>query len=260
MGFWNPAVLLGDARRHGIEVLGVDLNRSQGRCTAEAGKVRLGFNYVAGLGEVSIARLVEVRTAEAFSGLGDFCRRTRLPQRLIENLILAGAMDGWGLPPRQLLWQLGQLEYTAEELDLIFLDDGVNLPPLSPAEAAELEQSVMGLSTGEHVMAHYRGWLRRRGILGSHELTQCPAERYVRVAGLLVVHQSPPTARGFHFLTLEDAEGLLDVIVRPQIYVRHRHLLHISHLLIVEGTVQRESRVVNVLAQRIALLPAVNHP
>lgn len=62
MGFWNPAILLGDARRHGIKVLGVDLNRSQDRCTVDAGRVRLGFNYVIGLGEASIARLVEVRS------------------------------------------------------------------------------------------------------------------------------------------------------------------------------------------------------
>jgi error-prone DNA polymerase len=226
----------------------------------DAGRVRLGFNYVAGLGEASIARLVEVRSAGVFSGLVDFCRRTRLPRRLIENLILAGAMDEWGLPRRQLLWQLGQLQYTEEELDLVFPDDGVSLPPLSPAEATELEQTVMGLSTGEHVMAHYRDWLHRRGILGSREVTQCPAEKRVHVAGLLVVHQSPPTARGFHFLALEDSDGLVDIIVRPQIYARYRHFLHSSHLLIIEGIVQRESGVVNVLAQRIALLPMVNSP
>lgn len=258
MGFWNPAILLGDARRHGIKVLGVDLNRSQGRCTVDAGRVRLGFNYVAGLGEASIARLVEVRSAGVFSGLVNFCGRTRLPRRLIENLILAGAMDAWGLPRRQLLWQLGQLRYTEEELDLIFPDDGASLPPLSPAEAAELEQTVMGLSTGEHVMAHYRGWLRRRGILGSREVTQCPAEKRVRVAGLLVVHQSPPTARGFHFLTLEDAEGLLDIIVRPQIVTQIKKLpsrqgygLNDQTLFLVEGIVQRDGNVINVLATRI---------
>jgi hypothetical protein len=64
---------------------------------------------------------------------------------------------------------------------------------LSKAEQLLAEQSVMGISTGPH-------------------------GRRVRVAGLLVVHQSPPTAKGFHFLTLETETGLVNVIVRPAIY------------------------------------------
>ncbi|MEW5956273.1 MAG: error-prone DNA polymerase [Chloroflexota bacterium] len=255
LGFWNPAVLLGDARRHGLEVLGVDLNRSQGRCTVEAGRARLGFNYVSGLGEASITKLVEVRTARTFSGLADFCRRTRLPRRLIENLVLAGAMDSWGRPRRQLLWELGQLHYAEEELDLVLSDEGVSLPPLTPAEATELEQAVLGLSTGEHVMTFYCSWLNEQGILGSRDLKLQPDGAMVRVAGLVVVHQSPPTAKGFHFITLEDEAGLIDLIVRPQVYTRYRRLLRNEPLLVAEGTLQQQAGVTNLLVERLTPLP-----
>jgi hypothetical protein len=68
------------------------------------------------------------------------------------------------------------------------------------------------------------------------------------VAGLVVVHQAPPTAKGFHFVTLEDEEGLLDEIVNPQ-GAAQRRLWHNEPLLVVQGVVQREGAVVNVLAK-----------
>ncbi|GIK36979.1 MAG: error-prone DNA polymerase [Chloroflexota bacterium] len=261
MGFWSPAVILGDARRHGIAVLPVDLHRSQVRCVVENGSIRLGFNYVAGLGKGGSARVVEARSSRDFTGLVDFCRRTRLARHLIENLILAGAMDGWGIPRRQLLWELGQIRYREEELDLSSPIEELKLPPLTQAEALMLEREVLGLSTGEHVMALYRGQLAEKGILGSAELAAQLSGRQVWIAGLMVVHQAPPTAKGHHFLTLEDENGLIDVIVRPQIVTQikklpswENHGLNDQTLLLVEGIVQQNGNTASVLATRIQSL------
>jgi error-prone DNA polymerase len=254
MGFWSPAVLVGDARRHGIRILPVDIQRSQAGCRVEEMGIRLGLNYVQGLGEAGTARLEEARSAGVFDTLADFCQRTRLPRRAVENLILVGAMDGWGVPRRRLLWQLGRLHYHQEELDLVFPDEGVALPPLSQAEAMAAEYGVLGLSTGDHVMTLYRPWLVRHGILSSRELETSADGGRVRAAGLVVMHQAPPTARGHHFITLEDEEGLINVIVRPKIYTGYRHILHTAPLLIIEGMVQRRDRVVNLLALRVAPL------
>ena len=113
------------------------------------------------------------------------------------------------------------------------------------------EQIALGLSPGEHIMTHYRAELRRRGILGSAELAAQPHGARVRVAGLLVVHQSPPTAKGFHFLTLEDEDGMMNVIVRPAVYDRHRRVIHGELLLLTDGKVQCEGNVVNLLAEHI---------
>ena len=100
-------------------------------------------------------------------------------------------------------------------------------------------------------MTHYRARLREHHILGSRELTTHPDGPRARVAGLLVVHQSPPTAKQFHFLTLEDEDGMINVIIRPQVYSQYRHAIHNALLLLVEGEVQREGDVVNVLAERV---------
>jgi len=257
MGFWSPAVLVGDGRRHGVRVLPVDINRSQARCTVEDGSViRLGFGYVSGLGEAGIRRILTARGERPFTDLADFCRRTRLPRRVVEDLIRVGSLDAWETPRRKLLWELGKLRYHEEELDLVFApDDGVELPPVSKAEAMGAEYEVLGLSTGDHCMALYRSWLTAKGILGSRELAACAPGKLVRAAGLVAVHQAPPTAKGHHFITLEDEDGLINVIVRPDVYARYRRVLRTARLMIVEGVIQRRDGVVNLLALRAAALP-----
>jgi error-prone DNA polymerase len=234
--------------------LPVDIQHGEARCAVEKDGLRLGLNYVDSLGEAGIARLEEARQGRAFTGLADFCRRTRLPRRVIENLILVGAMDGWRMPRRKLLWELGGLRYHEEELDLVFPDQGVELPPFSPAEALQAEYSVLGLSTGDHLMSLYRPWLAHQGILSSREMEACKDGQQVRVAGLVVMHQAPPTAKKHHFISLEDEESLVNVIVRPQVYTRYQRIWHEVPLLIVEGTVQRKGGVVNLLASRVAPL------
>jgi hypothetical protein len=99
------------------------------------------------------------------AGLADFCRRTRLPRRLIEHLVLAGACDGWGQPRRALLWELGTLRYAVEELDLSIPISGMDLPPLGLEEAQELQMRLLGLSTEEHTLARWREALTARGYV-----------------------------------------------------------------------------------------------
>jgi error-prone DNA polymerase len=70
-----------------------------------------------------------------------------------------------------------------------------------------------------------------------------------QVPGRARVRQRPPTAKGFVFITLEDEEGLMNVIVRPDVYQRYYKVLRNCFLLIVEGTIQKQPGILNVLAQ-----------
>ncbi|MCB0173226.1 MAG: error-prone DNA polymerase, partial [Anaerolineae bacterium] len=255
MGFWQPAVLVGDAQRRGLTVLSVYINLSLGRCTVQQEHLRLGLNYVKGLGDDAIDRILTARAERSFISLADFCRRTRLARRLVEHLIMAGAMDGWGKPRRRLLWELGGLDYREESLALDVPLDNVSFPELTPVETMLWEQQVLGLSTGDHVMTLYRAWLDQNGILGSRQLATCHHGQQVRIAGLLVVRQSPPTAKGVVFLTLEDEEALMNVIVYPHVFKRYQILLRSETLLIVTGEVQRGEGVVDVLASMITIVP-----
>src|SRR5699024_4374273 len=106
----------------------------------------------------------------------------------------AGALDGWGVPRRTLLWDLGTVSADPGELDLVYAAEPVPLPELSRAEALAIECDVLGLSIGDHPTALYREWLDKRRVKSSADLAGCCDQQAVQVAGLVVVHQSPPTA------------------------------------------------------------------
>lgn len=250
MGFWSPAVLVNDARRHGISILNVDLNRSQDVCTLEGEAIRLGLSYVSRLGERHLKAILSARQNGLFTDLADFCRRVKLSLRVTEHLILAGALDSLGRSRRDLLWELGSPRAESDELAFIFPAEPVSLPVFSRAERLRGEYATLGLSTGEHPMALYREKLASLGILGNRGLEASTTGQIVRVAGQVVMHQAPPTAKGHHFVTLEDEDGVMNIIFRPQVYTRCREVIRDSPLLVVEGEVQKRGAVVNLLARR----------
>jgi error-prone DNA polymerase len=258
MGFYRPEVLIGDAERHGVPVLRPDVNRSQETCTLESRgsslAVRLGLCYVHGLGEAWPGRIVQRRGGWPFQDLWDFCRRTRLPRPVVENLVRAGAMEGFGQARRDLLWELGGLVYQEEGLDIEVPLESVKLPALGRAERLGWEMDLLGLTPGDHVVSLYREALRAQGVLGSGELEGQRDGQTVRVAGLVVVRQRPPTAKGHVFITLEDEEGLVNLIVPPNVYERYRGALQNAPLLLVEGRLQREGHALSVLVHRAVAL------
>jgi len=251
MGFWSPAVIINDAKRHGIPTYHVNINDSLYACCSHDDGMLLGFNYIKGIGEIAGNLIVEVRQDTPFSNLADFCKRTQLPPRLVENLIQAGAMDNWGSPRRHLLWELGTLSYDASRFDLELFSQEIQLPIASQAEIAEMEARITGVSVGDHVMAFYRDWLSQKGILSSEEINQCSAKHAVWVAGKQVVHQAPQTAKGFRFITLEDEFGFINVIVNPRIYIQYRRIIRANTLILVWGHVQHDGDVRNVLAYKV---------
>jgi error-prone DNA polymerase len=249
MGFYAPRVIVSDARRHGVAVRPVHANRSEATCTLEAENadgmaIRLGFQYVDGLGETGAERLVAARPTTGYVGLDDLCWRTRLPRRLVEQLILAGGLDD--LPAaslrrdrRGLIWELGRLRYREEALPLPLAPDGVELEPMTYAEELLAEYGSTGVAAEGHLMELYRERLTQARIGTSQTLARAQHGERVRVAGFVAVRQQPPTAKGFAFFTLEDEWGLMNIIVRPQVFAAQRAEWVGAVVLAVEGVVQR---------------------
>ena len=148
---------------------------------------------------------------------------------------------------RRLLWRLGELDYRPDEFDLASAPVAAELPVLEAIEQTAWEYELMGLSPERQMMAHYRDGLRRQGILSTWQVKQTEAGQRVRVAGFVVVRQRPSTAKGILFMSLEDESGLLDLVVKPDVYARLREVIRTNPLLIAEGAVQRNSRSVSVL-------------
>ncbi|NLG29395.1 MAG: error-prone DNA polymerase, partial [Chloroflexi bacterium] len=250
MGFYAPRVVVGDAGRHGVRLLPVHVNRSQAACTVEAGAIRLGFNYVDGLGETGSERIVEARPPEGYRNLTDLCQRTRLARRLVENVILAGGMSIWQPNKRSLLWELARIRYEQDELPLELPSDGVALPPMSSDEELIYEYEATGVSTGGHLLELYRDKLQAANLGTSQDLARAHDGQRVRIAGLVAVRQAPPSAKGFAFFSLEDEWGMMNVIFRPDLFKAQRAALAGAQVLAVEGEVQRAKGQTNVLATR----------
>jgi error-prone DNA polymerase len=278
MGFYPPSVLVGDARRHGIRVLGPDLTRSAVRATVEGDdRVRLGLGSVRGLSPELAAAVVAERAAGGpYRSLFDLLQRTGLAPAMVERLILAGACDGFGLTRRELLWQLGLLARGAAHtggpgrrgrsrparqgmLALPVAQDMVALRPLSAWERLVAEQATLGYAPTVHPLALLRPQLSE-GVQSSRHVARVPAGARMRLAGLVVCRQRPAAARGVLFLLLEDEFGLSNVVVSPALYARQRAVLRGEPFLLVEGVVQRRgsgpgaAASVSVRAQAVAPL------
>ncbi len=252
MGFYAPRVLVGDARQHGVRTLPVHVNRSLAACSIEEGAIRLGYTYIDGLGDAAIERILASRAERPFLGLADFCRRTRLPRRLVERTILAKGMEEWEPDARRLLWELGGLRYQEEALPLEYTAAApLDLEPMTAEEELLAEYSATGLSAEGHLMETYREQMERLGAITSKDLAHTSLGETVQVAGLVVVRQAPPTAKGFVFLTVEDEFGLMNVIVRPDVFQLHRSAWATGQILMVEGKVERFLTQINVMATQV---------
>jgi len=257
MGFYSPEVIVRDAKRHRIEILPADINKSSAKCTIEDGKVRLGFMYIKEVGEKAISQIVAERERIPYISLEDFYFRTRLERKPVENLILAGAFDSFGCQKRQLLWRLGLLEKKRPgELPLEFDDIKVSLPDFTEVEEMKADYEVQGLSTKYHPMQVLRKDISRDCLLKSSEVAQLFPNTRVRIAGYVITRQRPATAKGFAFMTLEDEEGMINVVVRPRVYQKYRQVFKLEPLILVEGAIQKRDKNLNIIAE--TLLPLRN--
>jgi len=114
-----------------------------------------------------------------------------------------------------------------------------------------------GLTLRRHPLALLRGRLKKRRIHTASEVAESRHGQFIRAAGIVTCRQRPATASGVIFVTLEDETGYVNLIVWNDLADRQRRELLGSRLLAVSGEVQREGRVVHVLARRLEDLSAL---
>ncbi len=274
MGFYSPSVLVGDAKRHGVRVLPVDVNASRwehdverigdsGDARRDYG-LRLGMRQVKGIDEATRETLEAERVIGVYTGVRDFVARTGLGEQVVERLIAIGAFDWTDVGRRELLWQLRTTLADADPAHpaLGLTDDaqralGASLPAMTFAERIAADYRELGLSPTAHPVELFRARIGRRGVLTIAEAGRQRNRSLVRMAGLAVSIQHPMTAKNFVFIALEDETGMINVTVRPQVYTQYRALLHRHPLLVIDGTLQVEGEVLNVVARRIRPVDAV---
>jgi len=254
MGFYHPATIIGDAGRHGQAMRPADVNYSGWLCTIEPdGVVRLGLRYVRGLREEAGRRLEAERQRQPFDSMDDLVERGRLRRDEVTNLAQVGALASLEPERRAALWAAERAGRPAGALyeGLAAPREPSPLRPMSAPERLVADYDGTGLTLGPHPMAFSRGRLGRMGVSRMSDLTAFRHGSWVKVAGAVVVRQRPGTAKGFVFLNLEDETGLINVIVRPPLFHRHRLTLVDESFLLIDGTLQRQDNVTSVRAERI---------
>jgi error-prone DNA polymerase len=257
MGFYQPAQIIIDARKHGVQVRPVDINDSDwdNRLEERSGKycvLRLGFRQVKGLREDDIKALIKGRKSRYFSILA--LRETGLTDAVLERLADADAFRSIGLDRRQALW-----EVSAKDRPLAIFhgqpsqdieDENISLPQMELSEHVVHDYATTSLSLKAHPVSFIREQLDRLKVLSSSGLENAKDGDVVKVAGLILVRQRPETASGICFITIEDESGTANLVVFKKLFDKYRKEIIQSRLLMVEGKLQKEGEVIHVIVRR----------
>ncbi|WP_099333056.1 error-prone DNA polymerase [Actinomyces minihominis] len=278
MGFYSPASLVEDARRHGVNVAPPSVLFSEVVSTPRAVpageqspvskphhlvdarsdlEVRLGLETVRGLG-VGAKQVVAARADGPFVDVADLAARARLSRLQVEKLAAAGALDDLGITRREGLWAAGVLG--VGDWHQPFLPgtevgaQAPHLPRMSVTEELEADYRGMGLSVGLHPVETVREQLNRRGVVPLNKLPDAPLDRRITIAGVVTHRQRPMTARGTTFLSLEDETGLGNVICSKGLWRRYRSVALEAQAMVISGRVEKGDGAVALVADRIEAL------
>jgi error-prone DNA polymerase len=269
MGFYSPAQLIRDARSHGVRVLPADVNCSDWDCTLEGSRfgvqgsevkgrevaLRLGLRLINGLPKAAAQNVASARKGGSFRSLDDFVRRTGLSQAVVARLAEADAFSSLAVDRREALWQaLGQ-ERRARHMPLLsgLSDDEppAPLPPMPLVEEVFADYRTSGMSLKAHPIGFFREHLNKLRVTPAGELENVRDGRRLRVAGLVLLRQRPGTAKGITFVTLEDETGLVNLVIRPNIWERYYKIARTSPAWIAHGVLENREGVIHLVVNRL---------
>ncbi len=258
MGFYSPSQLIQDARRHGIKVLPVNINRSYYEHTLENTleeinmqaneninskynlAIRLGFCEVKSLDDNKAQQLEVWRGNKPFTSIQDLARRTELTPNDLQCLASADVLRSLSGNRHEARWQASAVEPFSELLEVADSFQQDDLLTLSPTVKKDVmdDYATLGLTLRKHPMELLRDEYPFNRCTKYSELKYLRHGGFVCVAGLVTGRQRPGTASGALFLTLEDETGNMNVIIWKGTQETFRQVLLTSTLMLIKGTVE----------------------
>jgi error-prone DNA polymerase len=254
LGFYAPAQIVQDARRHGVKVHPIDVRFSAWDATLEDDPpiLRLGLREIRGLGAGAGARIERTRAERAFTDVDDLCERAALDARERRCLAEAGALRGLAGHRHRARWCVAGVEKTLPLFaGMAAREEHIVLQPPSAAADMFSDYASTGQSLGPHPLSFVRAQLRARRCRCAREADTTATGSAFRHAGLVLMRQQPATASGVAFVTLEDETGTLNAIVWRDVAQRHWRAFRESTLLAVDGTIERRDGVQHLIARRM---------
>jgi len=288
LGFYAPAQLVQDARRHGADVLAPDVNASRWDCTLDYDpsrseprerpskplpasprrSIRLGLRMIRGLHELDAQRIVAAKsTGTIFVDQTDLVRRAGLSQATLSVLADAGALESLSGDRRAAYWQ--SLAQEKKQMDMpLFeasnMDHDESLPEsltrMTPLEEVYTDYETTGVSLKGHPIGFYRDKLTQLRVTPANELANMSNGRFIRVAGLILLRQRPGTAKGITFVTMEDETGSINLVIKPETWKHYYLLCKQSNAWLVHGILENRQGVIHVLVGQVEDLQYVIRP
>lgn len=269
MGFYAPAQIIGDARKHGVEVRPISVAHSRWDCTLEEipgtdrHAIRLGMRQVAGLAAADAARIVVARIERPFESVDDVWRRSEVPSEALVQLAEADAFrPAFDIERRDALWAIKALR--DEPLPLFVAaaareeravaeqqEPEVVLRQMTEGHNVVADYAHVGLTLREHPISFLRRDLAVRRIVTCAEAMNARDKSWLCVAGLVLVRQKPGSAKGVMFITIEDETGIANVVVWPSLFERRRRVVLGASMMAIQGKIQREGDVVHLIARQL---------
>ncbi|MFF8969180.1 DNA polymerase III subunit alpha [Streptomyces sp. NPDC014995] len=260
-GMYPKRLLLADARRRGVPILPLDVNRSgvahrielvsespgfSGSSGSSGGwGLRLALCDVHGISEAEAERIAD---GQPYASLVDFWERARPSRPLAQRLAQVGALDDFGANRRDLQLHLTELHRGSRgagggQLPLAGgrKTAAAGLPDLTSAEKLSAELGVLSMDASRNLMDDYRAFLDELGVVSARRLREARHGETVLVAGAKAATQTPPIRSGKRvvFTTLDDGTGLVDLAFFDDSHDTCAHTVFHSWLLLVRGVVQR---------------------
>ncbi|NKB34836.1 MAG: DNA polymerase III subunit alpha [Pseudomonadales bacterium] len=280
MGFYPPAQLINDARRHGVLILAADINRSFCDCTLEFESdfarldspceqtmepaLRIGFSLVKGLSDIGAEAIAEARQAGKFTSIQELVFRSGINKKDLESLAAADALRELSGDRHRAFWQASGVDKTAGEGDgysySFFADQNfadadfgidVLLPVANEGQNIVSDYGSTGFTLRRHPLALFREHLNMYRVSPASELANIDNEASAKVTGLVTCRQRPMTAAGVTFLTLEDESGFINVVVWPNLGERFRPIVRQAMLMGVVGHIQKSEGVIHLIAREL---------
>ncbi|AXQ28908.1 error-prone DNA polymerase [Solimonas sp. K1W22B-7] len=253
MGFYAPAQLMADARRHGVEFLPADVMHSDWDCSldppdAEKPAVRLGLRMVSGFAEAEGLALMQARRERPFASVDDLAHRLKLSRKMLDALACADALATLGGHRHRARWAtLGNERLPGLLAGHSAEEDAVELREPTEGQDIMADYRSTGLTLRRHPLAVLRPRLDRLRVRRAAELPTLRNGQTVRVAGIVTHRQRPGTASGVIFMSIEDETGTANLIVWPRVQEELRHEIIGSTLIVVSGELQTADGVTNVV-------------
>ncbi|MBT8126062.1 MAG: error-prone DNA polymerase, partial [Gammaproteobacteria bacterium] len=265
MGFYEPAQLVADARKHGVQVLPVDVTISDSDSSLELPddqfasdsttnqrSLRLGLRMIKGLSSSGIDKIIDARHQWPFTCVQDLATRAQLNKKDVECLAAANALRTLSGDRYRAYWQVAGIESKIPIFEVpVFAEGEVMLPKPSEGQNIAADYATIGLSLGRHPLALLRERLSKRQIRKAEELWQMTNDTRVTTAGLVICRQRPVSANDVVFVTLEDETGQTNIVVWPQLAERQAKELLKARLLAVQGSIQQQDGVLHLIASRL---------